>query len=355
MSEASRARASGGPQSGAPAASPLERWGVEGLSLGIALGGAATAAAWQRTLDWVDAGERLGLHSVWLPEMHFAPGVTASPLVCLAALARRTRRMRLATTSLLLPIHHPRRIAEDLATLDHLSDGRLIVGLGRGFRAALFAAFGLDPATKRDRFDRSLDAILATWAGESVDWSGTPFDDLQDDPAAAPVRPKQAPHPPLAVAAFGRLGLGQAARRSLPYLASPVEPFELIRENLAFHRESMPPGAAPDAEVVPIMRTVFVSDDARIVASMMGRLEGEQRAQRSGARLPGALARAVDAPIEARVIVGGTAEVIDRLGAYREELGMNLLVARPEMGGAPPEALEESLHRLASEVVPALG
>ncbi len=334
--------------------SARQSWGVDGLSLGISLGGASTAAAWRHTLDWAGLAERLGLHSLWLPEMHFAPGVSSSPLVTLAALARHTTKLRLATTSLLLPIHHPLRIAHDVAALDHLSGGRVILGLGRGFRAPLFAAFGLDPSTKRDRFDRSLDLILASWAGERVELAGTPFDEVAAHTRDASVRPHQDPHPPLAVAAFGRKGLAQAARRALPYLASPVESFDLIRDNLAFHRQAMPAHAEVPEPVVPIMRTVFVSDDVRTTARVMAGLEGERRLPRAGAKLPAALSRAVDAPIEDRVVVGGVAEVTDRLAAYREQLGMNLLVVRPELAGAAREELEQSLVRLAGEIVPAL-
>lgn len=311
------------------------RWGIEALALGISLGGPGTPDDWRSALELVDAAEALGLHSVWMPEMHFAPGVTPSPLVCLAAIAQRTQTLRLATTSLLLPIHDPVQIAREVTAIDHLSQGRIIVGLGRGFRAPLFAAFGIDPATKRDRFDQALDEMLGLWAGGEA------------------VLPVQRPHPPLAVAAFGRKGLAQAARRGLPYLASPVEPFELIRENLEFHRDNMP-GSAPEGRVVPIMRTVFVSDEPAQVERVKQGLEAENRAPRGGAKLPSALARAVAAPIEDRVVVGPASEVADRLARYREELGMNLLVARPQVSGVPRAAMQDSLGRLAEEILPAI-
>jgi len=339
----------------AAATSPCSRWGIgAGLAVGLALGGAGTAEDWRRTTRWVDTAERLGLHSVWLPEMHFAAGATASPLVCLAALARRTRQLRLATTSLLLPIHHPLRVAADVAALDRLSGGRALVGLGRGFRAPLFAAFGIDPGTKRDRFDRALDLILATWAGETVDLSGSPFDDLPATRRAPPARPVQTPHPPLAVAAFGRKGLAQAARRALPYLASPVEPFASIRENLLIHGDALPPGTPVTGRVVPVMRTVFVSEDADLCGRVLARLASETRVPRGGVRLPAALARAVEAPIETRAVVGGVREVTERIAAYRETLGMNLLVVRAQVAGVPEPALERSLAHLVEDVVPAL-
>ena len=338
-----------------PAASPsIQAWGIENLSLGISLGGADTAQRFRRLLSWVDLAEELNLHSVWLPEMHFAPGVNASPLTVLAALAGRTRTLRLGTTSLLLPIHHPLRIAHEVASLDHLSRGRVLLGLGRGFRAPLFSAFGLDPATKRDRFDQALDLILETWSGRSPSLEGTPFEDVPPAFRAGPARPFQRPHPPLAVAAFGRKGLEQAARRSLPYLASPLEPFELIRENLEFHQKQMNGATPASTRPVPIMRTVFISDDPRTLALAMTALRAENPPPKAGAKLPAALARAVSVPLEERVILGDVSEVTERLRIYREELALNLLVVRPEIRGIERTDLAQSLRRLRREVLPAV-
>ena len=319
------------------------------MSLAISLGGVSNAAEWQSLLGWVDCAEALGLHSVWIPEMHFAPGVATSPLLTLAACAARTQNLRLATTSLLLPIRPPLRVAEEVAALDRLSQGRVILGLGRGFRAPLFTAFGIDAA---------LDLMLARWAGDSVDLDGTVFEGdsaggALDDPESA--LPPQRPHPPLAVAAFGRKGLMQASRRALPYLASPLEPLKLIEENLSFHRENLPAGIDSADIVVPVMRTVYVAANDAEAARVYGALEKETRALRpAGSKLPSAIARAAEAGVEERVIVGRRNEVIDLLSRYRERLGMDLLVARPQVGAASPAEREAALERLVAEVMPAL-
>ena len=335
------------------AASGREAWGIEGVRLAISLGGSMQGADWQRTLGWVDRAEELGLHSVWLPEMHFAHGVCSTPLLALAGFAARTKRLRLATTSVLLPIHHPLQIAEEVAALDRLSKGRVILGLGRGFRPQLFAAYGIDPATKRGRFDHALDLMLEAWSGNPVSPSGSPFEGPADAHQTLRVLPHQYPHPPLAVAAFGRLGLTQAAKRALPYIASPLESLDLVEENHHFHRDQLPEGIEAESLVVPILRTVHVAKSDAEAARVMRGLEEESAAIPQG-RAPKALARAAEAHIADRVVVGTINQAIDRLAAYRERIGMDLLIVRPQVSGATQVEREEALERLQTEVMPRL-
>jgi alkanesulfonate monooxygenase SsuD/methylene tetrahydromethanopterin reductase-like flavin-dependent oxidoreductase (luciferase family) len=303
------------------------------LRLGVALAAGTDPGAWQGVLRAAELADSLGFHSVWVPEGHFRRGATPSPLVTLAAFAARTRRLRLGTTSLLLPIHPAARLASEVAALDALSGGRVILGLGRGFQEPVFRGFGVRAAEKRDRFDESLDAILGIWRA-----------------GGAAIRPLQRPHPPLVVAAFGRKGLLQAARRGLPYLASPLESLAVLEENHRFHREHLAAELAGEIRV-PVMRTLHVAADDAEARAVRGALAAEAlRLSASGATL----ARAAAGPLEDRVLVGTRSEVIDGLALYRERLGMDLVVVRPAIGAAPAGAFEDSLARLAAEVAPAL-
>jgi len=315
------------------------------LAIGIVLGGSAAPAEFAERLRQVDRAEALGLHSVWLPEGHFVPGASASPLVVLAAFAARTQSLRLGTTSLLVSIHHPLRIADEVSALEALSRGRVWLGLGRGFRAPLFRGFSIEPTQKRDRFDEAIDAILAAWSGEPVTLEGEHFG-TRGRAVRAALRPVQRPHPPLLVAAFGRKGLAQAARRGLPYLASPLEPLDLLAENHAFHRDALTRPLGPDVAHAPVMRTVHVAADDRAAARVHAALEAESKRLPRG-RLPPALSRAAAAEVADRVIVGTRAEVIDRIGSYRERIGMDLLIARSEVPGADRMAQDASLEALA--------
>ncbi len=301
------------------------------LQLGIALRPGEGGAEWARSLAWVERAEALGLHSVWVPEGHFHRGAMAAPLVALSAFAARSRRLRLGTTSLLLPIHHPRRVAAEVAALDALSGGRVVLGLGRGFRSPVFRGFGVAPASKRDRFDAALDVILEAWATEG------------------PLQPVQRPHPPLVVAAFGPKGLRQAASRGLPYLASPIETLDALEENWRLWREHAP---GPPAGV-PVMRTVFVAETERDADRVRAGLEAELA--RLAPTAPKTLARAAGGRLEDRVVVGRAPTVRETLERYRERLGMDLLVARVEVPGMPDDAMEDSLARLVADVLPRIG
>jgi alkanesulfonate monooxygenase SsuD/methylene tetrahydromethanopterin reductase-like flavin-dependent oxidoreductase (luciferase family) len=333
-----------------------ERWGLERFEIGIALGGANGPDEWARDLAAVDAAEQHGLHSVWVPEMHFARGVTASPLTALAAFAARTTRIRLATTSVLLPIHDPRVLADEVAALDRMSRGRVILGLGRGFRTPLFRAFGIDPKTKRDLFDNCLDAMLSHWEKAFADEASGLTNPVDREDGLPRVRaPWQAPHPPLTVAAFGPLGLAQAARRGLPYLPSPLESATLLERNLAAHRSGLPEGFDAESLVVPVMRTVHVAPSESDASGVLERLGREARAMASsGPRPPKALAAAAAEDIADRVVVGTVAEVTDALGALREQLGMDLLIARTQISGLDAGARSDALSRLVEDVWPAL-
>jgi len=328
------------------------------LRVGLALGGptghgdaSARSGAWARFLERAVFAEELGLHSLWVPEGHFRRGAMASPLVALSAAAARTRRIRLGTTSLLLPIHHPLRVAEEVAALDALSEGRVLLGLGRGFAAPLFQAFRVESTTKRDRFDEALDAIRSAWSGAPLVLDGVHFATRGEH--AATLRPVQRPHPPLLVAAFGKKGLLQAARHGLPYLASPLEPLALLEANYALHRASLAPGAALAPFAAPVMRTVHVTASDAETAAVLARLDAE--AAGSAALLPPALAKAAAGPASARVIVGSVAAVTELIGLYRERLGLDLLVVRSEVASVDEAAQRRSLEALVTRVLPSLG
>ena len=292
-----------------------------------------------------EQAEKLGFHSLWLPEHHFSGrAAIPSPLLLLAAVAARTTKLRLGTTSYLLPLRHPIHVAEEVAVLDQLSNGRVILGLGRGFRKGTFAAFDVPVKEKRSRFEAALEVMLKAWAGEPVAWEGD-GDGGPGEPMILAPPPVQKPHPPLWVAAFGPKAMAQAGRLGLPYLASPIESWSRLEENHARHREACDAAGKPVPDVVPIMRTIFVHENPATLDRARQALEAQAAAMaRSGRSIPrdGAVA------LEDWALVGEPKQVADGIARYRERFGMTHLIARSPIPGVEPAELEASLAHTAS-------
>ncbi len=300
------------------------------------LGDQAAAIAEQ-----AEFADRLGFHSLFLPESHFTGSAACpSPLVVLAAAAARTTRLRLGTTSYLLPIRNAFQAAEEVAVLDRISNGRVILGLGRGFRPALFAAFGVDPRTKRQRFSESLDLMRRAWTGEAIE--------VGEGEARTRIRlsplPVQRPHPELWVAAFGPLALRQAGQLGLPYLSSPLETIQRLEANHQVHLDALPAGAP--RPLVPVMRTVFVSNDRGTCDRVRSGLIAQAvRMARSGTRL---VSEEQLLDIENWALVGDLQQVRDGIDRYTESIGMTHLIARCGVPGTGPEEVRQSLRLLAT-------
>ena len=195
-----------------------------------------------------EAAEAGQLSSLWVAEHHFQPGgVCPAPPVLLAACAARTQRLRLGVMVSVLPFHRPIELAEQYAMVDRLSGGRLNLGVGSGYIPLEFEGFGVDPASKRERFDRNLETLLAAFDGREV---------RADEPGAVPVRinvlPVQRPHPPLWIAVQRREAIPFVARRGVslalvPYatVANLAELGNQIRE----FRAQVPAGSAAEVAV----------------------------------------------------------------------------------------------------------
>jgi alkanesulfonate monooxygenase SsuD/methylene tetrahydromethanopterin reductase-like flavin-dependent oxidoreductase (luciferase family) len=172
--------------------------------------------------------EQLGFDSVWLGEHHLCDYILSSPPVVLAAIGERTSRLRLGTGVTLLGSLDPVRAAEDYATLDVLSQGRVEVVTGRGILRRTYGDFGLDPSRSREIYDEHVELLLELWTREELHWRGrfrSPLEGITVKPL-----PHQKPHPPLwigggssydSVDLAARLGL----RLMLPSVFAPPEAF----------------------------------------------------------------------------------------------------------------------------------
>ena len=272
--------------------------------------------------------EQLGYASFWLPENHFNAGAIPEPLMLLAGVAGATSTIRLGTTSYLLTLRHPLLAAEQVAVLDQLSHGRVILGVGRGYAPDMLRAFNVVPGEKREIFEATLETMLRAWSGEPVAVDGTA------GITVAPL-PHQRPHPPIWVAAFGPKALAQAGRLALPYLASPMESLVTLEANYASHRAA----GAGNVACVPVMRTVFITRDRGQTDDLKARLRALPR--------PRAAGNGADAEVDDWAIIGDAGRVREQVQRYREVLGMTHLIAtRLRLPGLDPEAVRHSVSQL---------
>ena len=153
----------------------------------------------RRFVELLVESEALGFDSLWANEHHFDAygGVIPSPPILLSALAQRTRHVRLGTSIIVLPLHNPVEIAEQLAMIDLMSNGRVEFGVGRGFVAYDYDRLGVNQADSQDRLREELDIILKAWSGKPVNHRGK-FYTYENMPVWP--RPEQRPHPPIWVA-----------------------------------------------------------------------------------------------------------------------------------------------------------
>ena len=153
----------------------------------------------EQTIAEVRHGEALGFHSAWFAEHHFTRyGIGSSALVFASAIAARTSRIRLGTAVLVPPLHNPIRLAEDAATLDLMSGGRLDAGFGRGAAPYEFAPYGIDHADTQARFQESVNMIKGMWTTPDYTYEGKYYSARQANIVPPVV---QSPHPPIYIAA----------------------------------------------------------------------------------------------------------------------------------------------------------
>ena len=173
----------------------------------------------------------------------------------LAAAAQRTKRIRLGTAVTLLPLHSPVKMAEDAATADVLSGGRLEFGVGRGAAPVYFSGYNVPQEESRERFAEALEAIIQAWTSERLTYQGKYFQ-VQD--LTLTPKPVQKPYPPIRIAANSPDTFALAGKQGLPIFASPlINPPDKLREYLAVHRDTLPPGVKQD---IALAFPIHVSD-----------------------------------------------------------------------------------------------
>jgi len=326
------------------------------------------------TLGQIEHGDALGYDTAWLAELHFFPefSVMSSPLIVAAAAAQRTKRIRLGTAVNLLPLYNPIRNAEDAATIDILSNGRLEFGVGRGTNPLHYRGFNVPMEESRDRFSEALELITQAWTHERVTYEGKYF---QVRDLAVHPRPVQKPHPPIRIATNSSDTFPQAGRLGYPMFTSLiVVPLSRLRRDLAIYWQSFEEaGHQRTGEEVALLLPVYVEEtgaEAQRVAreSIMHYFEVIGRRRAADDADLDAATRVRTREMQARLqrltfeevcanmaIIGTRDQCLERIHWLQEEFKLSQLICWFNPGGLMPhETVLTSMTRFAEQVMPAV-
>jgi alkanesulfonate monooxygenase SsuD/methylene tetrahydromethanopterin reductase-like flavin-dependent oxidoreductase (luciferase family) len=217
--------------------------------------------------EQVRAASAAGLDSVWVLQHYLGNMPTLQPLPLLSALAADAGPMFLGTNMFILPLRHPVDVAEEFATLDHLTGGRVIAGFGMGYRENEFASFGVPMDERASRFEESIEIVRGLWSGAPVTFRGRHFS-LEDQRLSLP--PVQPGGPRIWIGAGPhKVGARRAARLGNAWIIPPHETPERLRTLLGVYREERAArGLGAPAEVV--VRRELVLDPDRERARAIG-------------------------------------------------------------------------------------
>ncbi|MBV8771010.1 MAG: LLM class flavin-dependent oxidoreductase [Deltaproteobacteria bacterium] len=223
--------------------------------------------AFAESFEQVQAAEHFGLDAIWLAELHMLPqrSVLSAPLTIASAIAARTRRIKIGIAVQVLPLCQPLRVAEEAATVDHISHGRLIFGVGRSGFPRTYQAYGVSYGESRERFVEVLEIVKRAWTESSFSYQGRyySFDRVHLVP-----KPFQKPHPPIRVAATSADTFAAIGKLGYPiFVAVRLGTLSELGPSITAYRQSFQGAGHPgEGEVflrVPVMLRRLMSRHAR--------------------------------------------------------------------------------------------
>ncbi len=327
--------------------------------------------AFKESFALIQQAEDLGVPSVWMAEYHFNPGrVLASPVTILSAIAGRTQRIRLGTAVLLLPLANPVRVAEEIATLDQISDGRVEFGIGRGTFPNVHEGFGVPFAESRGRFEECVEIILKAWTTETFSFEGEHFNipEISVNP-----KPFQQPHPPIRVGVTSAESFSILGRMGYDILINPSRVFTLaeLKPSIQAYREAWRGAGHESVGKVGLRIPVYLSHDAQKAHDepmesalfSMGRLSDRVASYAGhagtlgdwGAQAERVRGMTYDDWLRDKVAYGTPEAVSEKLNWLGEELGLDQVMFEINFGNLIPlENQASSLHLMMEEVAPNL-
>lgn len=308
--------------------------------------------------------DRLGFDSIWCAEHHFSTyGYLSRPLMFATHLAGRTERIRVGSAVVVLPLHHPLIVAEEIATADLLSGGRLDVGLGRGYQTYEFERLNHSLNESRARFDEGVDILLKAFSGEPFSYHGKYYD--FDETSLFPT-PVQKPHPPIWVVGQSQESIEATVKRGFNVVSGGFGvPIDRLREFRKGFDALVTDPALKSKIRVSTQRPVYVTHDESEIPEIIEHArwnmrvtlslrQGLQRVEKGRAiAVPFDKEPSDEELLEKYFVVGTPNTCIDRLKALQEAMKIDHFNASFWFGDLSHERVLKSMKLFAEEVMPA--
>lgn len=316
------------------------------------------AAAVEQMIEQTRLIRDNGYDALWLGQHYLsAPDQYLQTTPMLGRLAAETGDMILGTNLLLLPLLNPVDIAEQYAAMDIISGGKLILGVGLGYRDEEFAAFGVQKKHRVGRLVESIEILRRLWTEDDVTYEGKHF---ALDAVTIRPRPLQSPRPQIWIGATADPAIKRAARIGDGWIATSMTEWGEMKQQVdLYHQERQAAGlheAAPFAKCVEL----FIGDDkASALAEAEPYIGAKYKSYYSwgmGNNVPGdsgaGISKFSDLAAN-RFIIGGVDDVIEGCRYHRDVLGVTHLIVRLNFPGMPPELVRRNIERFGREVIPA--
>lgn len=278
-------------------------------------------------------------------------------MVFLARLAAEAGRMRVGPCVLLLPLLNPVDVAEQIATLDVLTGGHTLLGVGLGYREIEFEAFGVNPTQKVSRLIEALHLIRRLWHEDRVEFHGQHFHLSGGHLAMKPVQPGG---PPIWLAANADPAIRRAARIADAWVINPHTTLPTLVRQMKRYREALVEFGKPFPNELPIIRECILAESTKAAreaaeAHLRSKYTAYERWGQDRALPPGETFRLSFADLARdRFIVGDPAFACDEIQRYEAELGVNHFILRVQYAGMPQEQVLRTIHLLGERVLPRL-
>ena len=320
--------------------------------------------AFDESFSQVVEAEKLGIDSVWLAEHHFSPdrSVLASPMILSSAIGARTSRIRIGLAVQVLPLTNPLRIAEEAATVDHISKGRFEFGIGRSGLTKYYQGYNVPYSESHQRFFEALDVIMRAWNQDQFSYHGKYYS--YQDVTLVP-KPYQQPYPPTRIAVASEDTFSLAGKLGHPIFISASTPVPQLEKGLNLYRQAREEAGHSGPAQVSLRIPTYVALDAKKAASEPEHSTrhaiqyGAQELIKTVAseeavnRLRKMASMPYDEILQHRVMYGTPEAVVQRIHDYQEKLSITGVVLEANYGGQiPKEQVSKSVRLLAEKVMP---